>query len=153
MAGSRSLPSKAPPTCPLLTGTPGQARPLMLIFTIWLIPVHSTSRGAGPNLSPLFWGLERGEKFSAGERLLVTGLMQMLPLESKDCRLSLPVLVPGTGCWISFKVQPGNTAKAKRTGHFSPHFFPPSLPPPFLLLSFLLFSFPSFLPCSHSNIY
>lgn len=100
-----------------------------------------------------------GEKFSVGEQLRMKGLTQMLPRRVKRAvcpflflfPLSLssppppphPTLhtypVPGTRCFVSLKVQPGNTARAKRTGHsFSYFSFLPF--PPRSCLSPVLFS-------------
>lgn len=114
---------------------------------ILLIPVPLTSRGAGPNLPPLFWGLGRGETFSGGEQLLMTGSLPccLRRAERAVCPFLVPALprphtYPGLGirCFVGFQVQPGNMARARSTGHFSLMFS--SLP------SFFLFSCSLFLP-------
>ncbi|KAF6104443.1 hypothetical protein HJG60_011373 [Phyllostomus discolor] len=124
----------------------------------WLIALHLTPRGSGSDLLPLFWGLRRGEKFSAGKLLFTMGLAQMLPLEGKESCLSLPVLFPrwpppptqalcwGQDAWSILKYSLATQQELEEVGTLP---YLPSLPP--FLLSFLLFSFPPSFPYVHSD--
>lgn len=110
-----------------------------------------------PTTGPGVWTLiccfvlESGERSKVlhGRTIVKMGLTRKLPLEGEESRLSLPVPVPtvslthphpvpGTRRFISCKVQPGNTAETRSTGH--PFLIFPS---PFFLPSLSLAPFPS----------
>lgn len=124
---------------------------------IGLIPAPLTFRRAGPNSMPLFWGLGRKERRSQEQNNCIRRASLRCCLGGKESCLSLPVLVPavplsphthpvpGTRCFVGLNVQPGKTARVRRTGHsFSYLSSPPFPPPPFLSL-FL----PPFLAFAH----
>lgn len=136
---SHSLPGQVPPSCPLhffeLESFLSLIQPLVRPASGGT-RFHDLARGRSALDRPGVWALicrlvlgsGEGREVLHGRTIVKMGLTRMLPLEGEESCLSLPVPVPtvslahphpvpGTRRFVSCKVQPGNTAKTRSTGH------------------------------------